>query len=84
MKVLVNSFEECKSKLVEIDNLKEASEIVKEYTEGQRSSEWYSIENVGNVGNVYNGKKIIAHISFNGRVWEVDKNGNKTDIEIEV
>ena len=81
MKVLINSYEECKSKLICIDNLKEASNIVKEYTEEQRSSEWYFIRNVG---NVYNGKKIIAHVSFNGRVWEVDKNGKFTDIEIEV
>ena len=81
MKVLINSYAECKSLLVEVNNLKEASEIVKIETEEQRSSEWYCIRNVG---NIYNGKKVIAHVSYNGRVWEVDKNGKFTDVEIEV
>lgn len=81
MKILVNNYLECKEEMVEVNDLKEAKSVVNKIIEENclGASDWYLS---GKTGNVYEGDKAIAHISYNGRVWEVDVNGIQTNKEI--
>jgi hypothetical protein len=51
-------------KLVEVASLQEASRAVREYIEadGLGSSAWEG-------GEVTEGRKVVARVSYNGRVW---------------
>lgn len=61
-----------RNKWVNVDSIKEASE---------KCVAWIERNDLG-AGN-WNGGRIIAHISYNGRAWKVD-NGIRTLNEIEL
>ena len=54
-------------KMIACNSLQEASQIIKKATEGKSATRYYSKPNNGNVYE--NGVK-IAHVSFNGKVWQ--------------
>lgn len=56
-------------KLVNISSLKEASEKCRTYI-----AYWNLGGGNWSGGQVYNGKKQIANISFNGRIWDLEDN----------
>jgi hypothetical protein len=56
---------------VEVATLAEASRVVSDYTRGKRSSVFYSALPTGAHGApIFVGDVQVAHVSFNGRVWE--------------
>jgi hypothetical protein len=81
MKVLVNNYLAEKEEKVEVKDLQEARSVIKKIIDENclGASDWYLS---GKTGNVYEGEKVIAHISYNGRVWEVDTDGKQINKEI--
>lgn len=65
-----------------VTSLADASHVVQEYINerGWGASDWYPHANVGLV--VQDGRP-IAHVSYNGRIWEVDTQGRSTMREIQ-
>jgi len=65
-----------KTEFVKVRSMSEAQKVYRSYAQGMGS---------GNMagGNVYaHTGKLVAHISYNGRVWEVDAQGNPTKQEL--
>lgn len=52
-----------------VSNLREASNVCRTYI-----ADWNLGGGNWSGGQVYNGKKQIANISFNGRIWDLDDN----------
>lgn len=52
---------------VQVETMQDASELCRSYIErnGLGSGNWTG-------GNVYEGKKQVARVSYNGRVWAMD------------
>jgi hypothetical protein len=59
-----------KNHRVSVKTLAEASAAVRRYLDdsGMGSSEWYG--DCKSVGVVRLGRKTVAHVSYNGRVWD--------------
>lgn len=56
---------------IPVSDFQQASEIVRNFIEdnGHGSSDWCNKSN----GNIYNHKgKVVAKISYNGRIWDKD------------
>lgn len=83
MKILINKYSELttqsKPTHITVSSLQEASSLVKQQSVLQGSTQWYKLRNVGYVKE---NNKVIAHVSYNGRIWAVDKLGKFTDVEI--
>ncbi|MFW5962181.1 MAG: hypothetical protein ACOCQR_01020 [bacterium] len=71
-----------KLKKVPVATIKEASEVVRENALLMGSSEWYGW-NQNDVGYVYFNGKSLCKVSYNGRVWTVNKNQEEAE-EIDV
>ena len=66
----------CRNQLVEVSSFKEASELCRKYIEDNDlgGGNWSG-------GAITENRKQIAHVSYNGRVWE-GKNWSSTTKEI--
>lgn len=73
-----------------VESLGEASKLVERQTAelDMGSTEWYDLGDTGKnrsiSGNVLDAKRrIVARISYNGRIWEVDSKGEQTGWEFD-
>lgn len=53
---------------IEVDSLEEASRVIRNYidTSKKGSTAWYMHDQNG---FVYDNNELVAHISYNGRIW---------------
>ena len=81
LKMIVVNFHQRKTEKIYVKDLKEASTIPQIIIKRDKllTSYWYRYPDVG---KVYNGDEVIAYVSANGRVWEVNELGNQTQKEI--
>ena len=56
-------------KMAKVETLDEASQKIRKFIEDKLigGNRWYSKKNTG---NVYDNNKLIAYISYNGRIWQ--------------
>jgi hypothetical protein len=82
MLINVTNPETLKREIMFVVDLKEAQEKVRKITNEIGSRDWYQSMGTGNVVDSLG--NFIAHISYNGRIWEVDNNGNLLEPKQEI
>jgi hypothetical protein len=61
---------------IPVKSLDEASTVVRRFIEdvGMGGSEWYGRIGTGRGAAVREGRKTVAYVSYNGRLWDLDRN----------
>jgi len=66
-------------RIISVQSLKEASEVFQKFIE---RGQYLSSELAVNAGNVIVGERLIATVSYNGRVWTPDDYPHSAEIII--